>query len=86
GMDTEAFGRILVELGGGRKKASDAVDPGVGLAFHRKLGAQVKLGDPIATVYARERTSLNELETWFQSSIEIKGARKAVPRLVLERM
>jgi pyrimidine-nucleoside phosphorylase len=83
-MDTETIGRILVELGGGRKKASDSVDPSVGLVFHRKLGALVKTGEPIATVYARSDTLLQPLEEAFQGAIEITRARKPVPKLVFE--
>lgn len=83
-MDTEAMGRILVELGGGRKKASDTVDPSVGLVFHKKLGARIQPGEPIATVYAREGQELDELESWFHRSIEISSARKPVPKLILE--
>ena len=81
-MDTEAMGRILVELGGGRKKASDSVDPTVGLWFHAKLGAKLTPGQPIATVFARDEKNLKFLEDWFQSSIEISGTRGKVPPLV----
>ena len=86
-METEILGKILVELGGGRKKASDSVDPSVGLVFHRKLGSQVKVGDPIATVYVssrQEQSSLLALEEEFHAAIEISGARKPVPKLIFE--
>jgi pyrimidine-nucleoside phosphorylase len=86
-MDTEVMGRILVELGGGRKKASDVIDPSVGLLFHRKPGAAVKPSDPIATVYLPEReVPLGELEQQFHAAIEITGTRKPVPKLILEVM
>jgi len=85
-MDTEAFGRILVELGGGRKKASDSVDPGVGLVFHKKLGASVKTGDPIATVYAQKKEPLEDLEKLFQQAVEVSKARKPVSKLIFETM
>lgn len=85
-MDAEEIGRLLVELGGGRKRASDSIDAGVGFAFHRKLGAQVRVGDPIVTVYSRTDLRLVELEARFQNAIEIKGSRKSVPRLILEQI
>lgn len=83
-MDTQEIGRILVDLGGGRKKASDPVDAGVGLIFHKKLGSRVNVGEPLVTVYASEKTDLTSLETRFKEAIEITGARKAVPKLILE--
>jgi thymidine phosphorylase len=85
-MDTEAIGRILVELGGGRKKVTDTVDPGVGLIFHRKLGAKVLPGDPICTVYAREDQDLAPLEKTFLDALEVSGARKQVQKLILEQI
>ena len=43
-MDTQAIGRLLVEMGGGRKKVTDSVDPGVGMIFHKKLGTKLRRG------------------------------------------
>ena len=87
-MDTELLGRILVELGGGRKTASDAVDPAVGLLFHRKLGAKVAAGDCLATVHApaayAARERMNDLEASFHQAVEITAVRKPVPKLILE--
>lgn len=86
-MDSRQIGRILVELGGGRKKASDRIDPLVGLVFHRKLGAKVQPGDPIAEVTLPEESSSSAvagLKTTFLESIEISGTRKPVPKLIYE--
>ncbi len=84
-MNTEEIGRILVELGGGRKKASDTIDPGVGMVFHRKLGSRVQAGDPIVTVYAREQDAalLPQLQARFEAAVEITSQRKPVPKLML---
>lgn len=83
-MDTAAIGRILVELGGGRKKATDSVDHGVGLVFHKKLGARVQPGEPIATVFGPGDRDLGELEKQFLGALELTSARKPVPKLVME--
>jgi thymidine phosphorylase len=85
-MDTEALGRLLVDLGGGRKKVTDSVDPGVGMIFHRKLGAKVQAGDPIVTAYIPEKARAEEVEAQLALAIEIKGARKAAPKLILEEL
>jgi pyrimidine-nucleoside phosphorylase len=84
-MNTEEIGRILVELGGGRKKASDSVDPGVGMVFHRKLGSRVQPGEPIVTVYARETDTgiLPQLQERFEAAVEITAQRKSVPKLII---
>jgi pyrimidine-nucleoside phosphorylase len=85
-MNTENLGRILVELGGGRKKASDTVDFGVGLVFHKKLGAKVQVGEPLVTVFAQENTDLSPLENLYYSSLEVSSTRKPVPKLIFEQL
>lgn len=83
-MDTEAIGRLLVSIGAGRKKASDSVDPSVGMLFHRKLGARVQPGDPLVTIHSADGVDLAELEHLFQAAITCSSARKPVPKLLTE--
>lgn len=85
-MHTDEFGKILVDIGGGRRKVSDQVDPGVGLVFHKKLGAKVQPGDVLATAYLPENleVSVSEIEKTFLNSIEVTRNRKAVPKLILD--
>ncbi len=84
-MNTEELGRILVELGGGRRKTSDLIDPSVGMIFHKKLGNKVQMGDPLVTIYANANCDLNPIEAQFHQSVEITTARKPVPKLIFEQ-
>ena len=54
-MDTRAIGLAVVALGGGRLRASDPIDPCVGLSRVLARGAHVRRGDPLARVHARSR-------------------------------
>lgn len=54
--DTRGLGLAVVELGGGRKRASDDIDPRVGLDRILPLGTKVAKGQPIAFVHAAEQT------------------------------
>jgi thymidine phosphorylase len=56
-IDTRALGLAVVSLGGGRRRASDAIDFAVGLSDFVALGATVKAGDTIAVVHARNADS-----------------------------
>ncbi len=85
-MNTESLGRILIELGGGRKVASDQIDPTVGLVFHQKLGAKIKVGEPVVTVYARNDAELDPLMERVAQSVQISAAKKPVPKLILEQI
>jgi thymidine phosphorylase len=55
-IDARALGLIVVGLGGGRRRESDAVDPAVGLEHVAPLGADVGPdGRPLAVVHARDK-------------------------------
>ena len=56
-VDTRALGLAVVELGGGRRRGGDVVDPRVGLAFCRPIGAAVHSGDALAVVHAADDAS-----------------------------
>src|SRR5262249_60487678 len=52
-VDARALGLIVVDLGGGRRRVDDAVDPAVGLAHVRGVGDAVDRDRPLAIVHAR---------------------------------
>jgi thymidine phosphorylase len=51
-MDTRALGLAVVALGGGRRRAGDAIDPRVGFSAVRPLGAALRAGEPLLRVHA----------------------------------
>ncbi len=81
-MNTEGLGRLLVELGGGRAKASDRINPGVGLTFHKKLGARVLPSEALITVNAEVGADTLRIEARLAELITVSGARKPVPKLI----
>ena len=58
GIDTRGLGLAVVELGGGRRRASDAIDHAVGLASLIGLGAAVEPDTPLARVHAADEAAL----------------------------
>ena len=52
GMATREIGLAVIELGGGRRQASDAVDHRVGFAHVVGVGQHVQRGEPLAMVHA----------------------------------
>lgn len=59
-IDTKAIGLAVCDIGGGRIKAEDVVDPFVGLRVLAGKGCAVSKGEPIGMLYVR---SANDLET-----------------------
>ena len=53
GVDVRAVGFAVVELGGGRARASDSVDPSVGLTDLAPMGAEIGPDAPLARIHAR---------------------------------
>jgi thymidine phosphorylase len=52
-IDVRAIGLAVVELGGGRTRAADEIDPAVGLTELAPIGSEVGPGAPLARVHAR---------------------------------
>ncbi len=53
-VEPRRIGRAILELGGGRARIEDRVDHSVGFVITVKPGDEVRAGDPIASVFARD--------------------------------
>jgi thymidine phosphorylase len=53
GVDALEVGLACVELGVGRTKKDDVIDPGAGVVIEAPAGTEVRKGDVLAMVYAR---------------------------------
>ncbi|HEY4321111.1 MAG TPA: thymidine phosphorylase [Gemmatimonadales bacterium] len=56
-VDPRALGRVIIELGGGRRQVTDVVRPDVGLDVPVKPGQRVSRGDRLALVHAHDDAS-----------------------------
>lgn len=56
-IDTRAVGVAVVELGGGRRRAEDRIDPAVGLTHLAGIGHTVDSDAPIAIVHAADEAA-----------------------------
>lgn len=48
-IDAEAIGQAVLDMGGGRKRKSDEIDPSVGIVMHVEVGDRVEPGQLVAT-------------------------------------
>ncbi|MGD9631297.1 MAG: thymidine phosphorylase [Pyrinomonadaceae bacterium] len=53
-IDTLAIGSAICEIGGGRTKADDIVDPGVGYSSELKIGSEIAAGETIGILFFRD--------------------------------
>lgn len=57
-VDPRRVGMGIIELGGGRTQVEDNVDPTVGFVITARPGDVVQEGEPMATIFARDRQGL----------------------------
>jgi pyrimidine-nucleoside phosphorylase len=57
-VEPRAVGRGIIALGGGRTKMDDRVDPSVGFVITARPGDWVEPGEPLATIFARDRAGV----------------------------
>jgi len=87
-MQTRNIGMAVVEMGGGRSKATDAIDHRVGLTRVQPLGTQLQRGEPMAFVHAANLASAEravaQLQTAFTLSDDNDGAQvwRAAPTVL----
>lgn len=53
-MDAYRFGKLSLDLGGGRVTKEDKIDPSVGIVLKKKIGDNVNIGDVLCTLYLKE--------------------------------
>ncbi|MBE7638107.1 thymidine phosphorylase [Sneathiella sp. P13V-1] len=70
-MDTRAMGVAVMDLGGGRHKASDSIDYGVGLSNIQGIGAKLGPRNPVATIFARNEAQADQAEKRILGAITI---------------
>ena len=85
-MATRDIGLIVVELGGGRRRAQDAIDPSVGLTAMVNVGQQVMRGEPLAYVHAADPEAAARAAGHLAQAIEIGAVRPSSTPVVITRV
>ncbi len=76
------IGRAVVEMGGGRQKVDDVVDPTVGFVISTRPGDKVRKGEPLASIYARSPADVDLARRALDEAIRIgEGEARLLPLL-----
>ena len=78
-VDTRAIGLAVVELGGGRRRASDGIDHAVGLTGLAGKGAEVGPDRPLALVHAADADVAEITAKLVQDAYKIGDPAPAAP-------
>jgi thymidine phosphorylase len=85
-IDARAVGLAVVELGGGRARATDAIDPAVGLTRLAGLGAEVSTEAPLALVHAPDEGRAEAAMARLRAAYRIGDAAPALAPPVVARI
>ncbi|AAK85954.1 thymidine phosphorylase [Agrobacterium fabrum] len=83
---TRDLGMVVVELGGGRTKPSDTINPAVGISDILPLGVRVEKGEPIAVVHAASSEDAERAVKRIEDCFGIADNAPEIAASVLERI
>jgi pyrimidine-nucleoside phosphorylase len=84
-IDTEKLGRVIIDLGGGRKRLGDALDASVGLEMLVRLGDEVERGQPLIRLFATSDSAATVRDDVL-AAVTISENRVDPPPLIVERI
>jgi thymidine phosphorylase len=85
-IDVRAVGLSVVELGGGRARAADSIDPAVGLTELAPIGAEVGPDAPLARVHARSADEAEAAVRRLRAAYRLGEPPLSLPDPVIERI
>jgi thymidine phosphorylase len=86
GMNARNVGIELIDLGGGRRKTSDALDLAAGFSQFVQVGAKVARGDVLAMVHAADEAAANSAVAVLGRIIHIDDTAPAVRPVIAARI
>ncbi|MBV8035152.1 thymidine phosphorylase [Roseateles sp.] len=82
-MSTRELGVAIVELGGGRRKAGDAIDMRVGFSDVKPLGTRVAAGEPLALIHAADDAAADRAIASYLAACTLGDADVAATPMVM---
>jgi len=85
-IDALEVGLSAIELGAGRIRKEDRVDPAAGFVIEAPVGAQVRKGQPLVTVHARSRELVDGVTARIRAAWKLSDRAVRRPPHVLARV
>jgi len=70
-MNTRDIGIAVIQLGGGRRVATDSIDHAVGIINFKAIGDKVSADQPIATILARSEDAAKQAKNIIKQAVSI---------------
>ena len=86
GIDARAVGELVIDMGGGRRRVEDRIDPRVGIVFRVSHGTPVEPGQPLADLHLAEGMDGHGFEERLRSSVRFDGRKPRFRQVVLDHL
>jgi thymidine phosphorylase len=83
---TRDIGLAVISLGGGRTKPDDAIDPAVGFTDLAPIGMEMRPGDPLGFVHARNEDAADVAAATLRAAYRISAVRPKPGKVILRRI
>ena len=85
-MNAREYGLVILELGGGRRAATDKIDPAVGLSKCAGIGERVDRERPIAIIHARDKVAATKAAAALKKAVTLTDAKPEAPPILVDRI
>ncbi|HVY26291.1 MAG TPA: thymidine phosphorylase [Polyangiaceae bacterium] len=85
-IDSFALGNLAIELGAGRTRADQKIDPAAGFELHAGIGSRIEREQPLLTIHAATRSRASSVASRAQASFTLKSRAPRRRPLVLARI
>lgn len=86
GYETMQIGLLAIELGAGRTRVDDVIDPKAGIIITKKIGDPVGPGDVLATIYTDRGGLLESIGSRVRQCIRISAKKQEPPPLIYAKV
>ncbi|MBN2621295.1 thymidine phosphorylase [candidate division WOR-3 bacterium] len=83
-IDTYRIGMLLVQLGGGRMKEDDTIDPSCGFRVFKKIGDRIKTGEALVEIYSDNRIAREAVKKKMKEVFAVKSQPFRKKKLIRE--
>ncbi len=85
-LNTYEIGMASVQLGAGRLRSEDGIDPQAGIILHKKLGDAVSSGDVLLEIHTNRHRQIEPALRRLKNAITIGEQPESLPALILKEI
>ena len=81
-IDTFGLGMAALELGAGRMKKEDKIEPKAGIIFYPKIGDKINKGDLLAEIHCESAKKVELVKQKLYTIVDINDTEVSKPELI----